>query len=81
MFFVLWLVGLIVISIELWGPTGSVSANCNRLVFNNAPVSTDSNMVRLAWLQQKSICKLLCHKYTPFPRFRLWWLPSGPLIL
>src|SRR3569833_771470 len=31
--FVLWLVGLIVVSIELWGPTGSVSSNCYLAVF------------------------------------------------
>ena len=55
MFFVLWLVGLIVVSIELWSSSGSVSSNCDRLVFNNAP--SGNNMQTLAWLQQKSICK------------------------
>lgn len=54
MFFVLWMVGLIVTSIELWSPNGSVSANCNRLVFGQDPGS--SNQERLAWLQQRSIC-------------------------
>jgi energy-coupling factor transporter transmembrane protein EcfT len=56
MFFVLWMVGLIVVSIELWGPTGSVNANCNLLVFGQDPGST--NQAKLAWMEQKSICKL-----------------------
>lgn len=55
MFFVLWMVGLIVVSIELWGPTGSVSANCNNLVFGQDPGS--SSQERLAWLAQRSICQ------------------------
>ncbi|KAF2968657.1 hypothetical protein GQX73_g4920 [Xylaria multiplex] len=53
--FVLWLVGLIVISIELWGPAGSVSVNCNNLVWNN--VRHGNNEATLAWLQQRSICQ------------------------
>ncbi|KAI1419920.1 hypothetical protein F5Y12DRAFT_177872 [Xylaria sp. FL1777] len=53
--FVLWLVGLIVISIELWGPAGSVSANCENLVWNN--VQHGNNDATLAWLQQRSICQ------------------------
>ncbi|KAI1812492.1 hypothetical protein GGS20DRAFT_20026 [Poronia punctata] len=54
-FFVLWLVGLIVISIELWGPAGSVSANCERLVNNNVPHGNTPTV--LAWLEQRSICQ------------------------
>ncbi|KAI3318101.1 arginase-like protein [Xylariaceae sp. AK1471] len=54
-FFVLWLVGLIVISIELWGPSGSVSANCQNLVYNN--VQHGNNPTTLAWLEQQSICQ------------------------
>ncbi|TGJ81261.1 hypothetical protein E0Z10_g7502 [Xylaria hypoxylon] len=53
--FVLWLVGLIVISIELWGPSGSVSINCDNLVWNN--VRHGNNEATLAWLQQRSICQ------------------------
>ncbi|KAI1171632.1 hypothetical protein F4777DRAFT_47637 [Nemania sp. FL0916] len=53
--FVLWLVGLIVVSIELWGPAGSVSANCNNLVYNS--VSEGNNQATLAWLEQRSICQ------------------------
>ncbi|ORY68222.1 uncharacterized protein BCR38DRAFT_455288 [Pseudomassariella vexata] len=56
MFFVLWMVGLIVTSIELWGPTGSVSSNCNLLVFNNTP-DPGNNQGNLAWLEQRSICQ------------------------
>ncbi|KAI1757556.1 arginase-like protein [Xylaria castorea] len=53
--FVLWLVGLIVISIELWGPAGSVSANCDNLVWNNP--QHGNNQATLAWLEQRSICQ------------------------
>ncbi|KAK7754303.1 hypothetical protein SLS62_003596 [Diatrype stigma] len=55
LFFVLWLVGLIVVSIEMWSPSGSVSNNCDALVFSNPP--TGSTTETLAWLEQKSICK------------------------
>jgi len=54
MLFILWLVGLIVISIQLWGPTGSVSSNCNLAVFNQNP--TGQTLYTLAWLEQKNIC-------------------------
>ncbi|KAI1763230.1 hypothetical protein GGR53DRAFT_373555 [Hypoxylon sp. FL1150] len=55
MFFVLWMVGLIVVSIELWGPVGSVSSNCSLLVWSQSPMG--NNQGTLAWLEQKSICK------------------------
>ncbi|KAI1097564.1 arginase-like protein [Jackrogersella minutella] len=55
MFFVLWMVGLIVVSIELWGPVGSVSSNCNLLVWSTSPVG--NNQGTLAWLEQRSICQ------------------------
>ena len=53
--FVLWLVGLIVISIELWGPAGSVNTNCNLYV--NSQTSTGPSTATLAWLEQHSICE------------------------
>lgn len=53
--FVLWLVGLIVISIQLWGPAGSVSSNCNLAVFDVHPKG--ENIATLAWLEQRSICQ------------------------
>ncbi len=53
--FVMWIVGLIVISIELWGPTGSVSSNCNLAVFNQNP--TGQYLSTLAWMEQRSICQ------------------------
>lgn len=56
MFFVLWMVGLIVMSIELWGPVGSVSSNCNTLIFNRTPNPANSQ-TNLAWLEQKNICQ------------------------
>ncbi|KAI2607824.1 hypothetical protein GGR54DRAFT_402906 [Hypoxylon sp. NC1633] len=53
MFFVLWMVGLIVVSIELWGPVGSVNSNCNLLVWSTSPMG--NNQPTLAWLEQRSI--------------------------
>jgi len=53
--FVLWLVGLIVISVQLWGPSGSVSSNCNLAVFGTNPTGQSEHT--LAWLAQKSICQ------------------------
>ncbi|KAI0202117.1 hypothetical protein F4808DRAFT_79049 [Astrocystis sublimbata] len=53
--FVLWLVGLIVVSMELWGPAGTVSANCAKLVWNSP--RQGNNQETLAWLEQKSICQ------------------------
>ncbi|KAL8358900.1 hypothetical protein RB601_008207 [Gaeumannomyces tritici] len=57
--FVMWLVGLVVVSIELWGPssgpTGSVSGNCNLAVFTQNP--TGQTLQTLAWLEQRSICE------------------------
>ncbi|KAI1499079.1 arginase-like protein [Biscogniauxia marginata] len=55
MFFVLWMVGLVVVSIELWGPWGSVSLNCQRLVWGDTPFG--NNQATLAWLEQRSICQ------------------------
>ena len=53
--FVMWLVGLIVVSIEFWGPTGSISSNCNLAVFSQNP--TGQFVGTLAWLEQRSICQ------------------------
>jgi hypothetical protein len=53
--FILWLVGLIVVSIELWGPKGSVNSACNIQVFSQP--KTGDSVETLAWLQQRSICK------------------------
>lgn len=54
--FVLWLVGLVVVSVQLWGPNGSIQSTCNLQVFNWNP--TGPTIETLAWLQQKNICKL-----------------------
>ncbi len=54
MLFVLWMAGLIVVAIQLWGPSGSISSNCNLAVFNQNP--TGQTLSALAWLEQKSIC-------------------------
>ncbi|CAK7563362.1 MAG: hypothetical protein SEPTF4163_001229 [Sporothrix epigloea] len=56
MLFVLWVVALVVLSIELFGDSGAgVSANCNLSVFNLNPTGLSINT--LAWLEQKSICQ------------------------
>ncbi|CAG8961322.1 hypothetical protein HYFRA_00013783 [Hymenoscyphus fraxineus] len=55
--FVLWLVGLIVISIQLWGPVGSVNGNCELYVESAKGSSRGANENALAWLQQSSICQ------------------------
>lgn len=53
--FVLWLVGLILVSVHLWGPSGSVSSSCNLAVFGQNP--TGQTLETLAWMEQKSICQ------------------------
>lgn len=52
--FVLWTVGLIVISVQLWGPSGSVNSTCQLYV--NGQSSTGPSIETLAWLEQHSIC-------------------------
>ncbi|PSS06916.1 hypothetical protein M430DRAFT_54213 [Amorphotheca resinae ATCC 22711] len=52
--FVLWTVGLIVISIQLWGPSG-VNGNCGLYVNSNAVKGASTST--LAWLEQHSICQ------------------------
>jgi hypothetical protein len=54
MLFVLWTVGLIVISVQLWGPSGSVNSNCQLYV--DSMQSTGPSTDTLAWLEQRSIC-------------------------
>jgi hypothetical protein len=55
--FVLWLVGLIVTSIEFWGPTGNVNTECN--IFVTGQNTNGATIETLAWLEQHSICKFL----------------------
>jgi hypothetical protein len=52
--FVLWLTGLIIVSIELFGPSGSVSSVCDMEVFSRNPKGQTVEV--LAFLQQKNIC-------------------------
>jgi len=52
--FILWMVGLIVISIQLWGPSG-VNGNCN--IYVNGRSFTGPNVNTLAYLEQHSICQ------------------------
>lgn len=53
--FILWIVGLIVYSVQLWGPAGGVNGNC-QLYVNGNP-STGQSIATLAYLEQKSICQ------------------------
>jgi glucan phosphoethanolaminetransferase (alkaline phosphatase superfamily) len=57
MFFVLWMAGVVVVGIEMWGSSGggSVGSACDSLVNNVSP--TGNNPTTLAWLQQRSICQ------------------------
>lgn len=50
--FVLWTVGFIVISVQLWGSTG-INSNC-QLYVSSAPKGPTIDS--LAWLEQHSIC-------------------------
>ena len=61
--FVLWLVGLIVTSIELWGPTGSVNSNCN--IYVNGQTIWGQSINTLAWLEQHSICEYIVFSSVP----------------
>jgi hypothetical protein len=63
MLFVLWTVGLIVISVQLWGPAGSINANCQQYV--SSAQTTGPTTDTLAWLQQHSICTF-CSPYFLF---------------
>lgn len=53
--FVLWLTGLIIVAVELFGPSGSISSNCDMEVFSRSPKGQTIEV--LAYLQQKNICK------------------------
>jgi len=53
--FVLWIVGLIVTSVQLWGPSGSVNGNCN--LFITGREVRGASTETLAWLEQRSICQ------------------------
>lgn len=53
--FVLWLVGLIVVSVELWGPRGRVADECSLYV--SGEVFRGPSVATLAWLEQSSICQ------------------------
>lgn len=53
--FVMWLVGMIVIAIQLFGPDGSIQSVCNIEVFGENP--TGQSLETLAWLQQRNICQ------------------------
>lgn len=57
MLFVLWLVGLVMIGMQLFGPDNSIQSVCDIQVFNRNPKGqTEETM---AWLQQRNICTCL----------------------
>ncbi len=60
--FVLWLVGLIVISVELWG-ANNINSNCSSFVKSTKGPSQQT----LAYLEQHSICTWLI--WGAFPPF------------
>lgn len=60
---VLWFVGLVVVSIQLWGSNG-VNGECNLRVFDRSP--TGDSEETLAWLMEKSICELALVSFFPF---------------
>ncbi|KAJ4308907.1 hypothetical protein N0V84_011813 [Fusarium piperis] len=55
MFFVLWLVGLVIVGIQLFGPNGSIQSVCDVQVFGRNP--TGQTERTMAWLQQRNICQ------------------------
>jgi hypothetical protein len=60
--FILWLVGLIVTSVELWGPTGNVNSDCSLMTTYSGP-----SVYTLAWLEQHSICEFTTPSPFNFP--------------
>ncbi|TWU78289.1 hypothetical protein ED733_008342 [Metarhizium rileyi] len=55
MLFVLWLVGLVIVSVQLWGPSGSIQSTCSLQVFSRNPQGLSQET--LAWMQQRNICQ------------------------
>lgn len=53
--FILWMVGLIIISLQLWGPHGSINSNCQLYIEHKSVFGT--SLDTLAWLQQHSVCQ------------------------
>ncbi|KAG5938450.1 hypothetical protein E4U53_008004 [Claviceps sorghi] len=53
--FVMWLVGLVVVSVQLWGPDGSIQSVCSLQVLNRDPQGQSQET--MAWLQQRNICQ------------------------
>lgn len=53
--FVLFLTGLVATALQLYGPSGSISADCQSYILAH-PVEGPS-LTTLAWLHQRSLCK------------------------
>ncbi|KAL5601478.1 uncharacterized protein BROUX77_005727 [Berkeleyomyces rouxiae] len=52
--FILWIIGLVRISMALWGP-GKVNSQCSIHVFSQSPKG--ESIDTLAWMMQRSICQ------------------------
>ncbi|KAK7432241.1 hypothetical protein QQZ08_001186 [Neonectria magnoliae] len=55
MLFIMWLVGLVIVAIQLFGSDNSIQSVCNIQVFGRNPKG--QNEETMAWLQQKNICQ------------------------
>lgn len=78
------MVGLIVVSVELWGPDGSISSDCN--IYVSDMEFRGPNIATLAWLEQDSICMFRIPPLFSLPvasfggvESGLFWLWSGCL--
>lgn len=55
--FTFWLTGLVKMSIELWGPLGSINDNCTRFVFIDGEWG-GASLQTLARIQQEGVCNM-----------------------
>ena len=54
---VLYITGLIETAIQLFGPTGNISGNCQNYITSQAAENNSLSINTLAWLEQNSICQ------------------------
>ncbi|KAF1811264.1 hypothetical protein P152DRAFT_489629 [Eremomyces bilateralis CBS 781.70] len=71
-FVVLWITGIIGTAIQLFGPQGNVSANCQTYV--NARKAGGVSLNTLAWLQQRSICSSWYATFAFWLIGTIWWV-------
>ena len=73
--FVLWLVGLIVVSLELWGPQGNVNGNC--ALYVGSQESRGQSLETLAWLMQNNICEYFTQENKRYNRLIVCQVNAG----